>query len=66
MARPIRSVIYPKDVQRITGRSERTSRALLVKIKCRLKKEVHQVVTIQEFSKYIGMAEDQIRDYLTD
>jgi len=60
MAMIVRAVIYPKDVQRITGKSERAGRALLLKIKRYLKKKEHQVVRIKEFSQYMGLAEDQV------
>jgi hypothetical protein len=50
-----RACIYPKDIQRITGRSERYGRKLLNDIKCFLDKEPHQFITINEFSEYSGI-----------
>ena len=50
-----RLCIYPKDIQIITGRSERYGRNLIRKIKDHFKKEQHQVVSIQEFCEYMGL-----------
>jgi len=50
-----RICIYPKDIQRITGKSERYGRLLLAKIKDRNKKEEHQFVTVDEFCRYTGL-----------
>ena len=50
-----RVIIYPKDIQRITGKSERYGRYLLKKIKDDLQKEDHQFVTINEFSAFTGI-----------
>ena len=61
-----RSCIYPKDVQRITGKSERYSRKLLMIIKAELKKEKHQFVSIDEFAKYVGLNSDLVKTYITD
>ena len=47
-----RIIIYPKDVQRITGKSERHGRVLIDRIKQQLRKEEHQVVTVQEFADW--------------
>jgi hypothetical protein len=61
-----RACIYPKDIQRITGRSERYGRKLLNDIKCFLDKEPHQFITINEFSEYpsiqVYIANKYIRD----
>jgi tRNA U34 5-carboxymethylaminomethyl modifying enzyme MnmG/GidA len=54
-----RVCIYPKDVQRITGKSERYCRTLLQKIKEYFKKEEHQFVTVEEFCKYTGIKKEE-------
>jgi hypothetical protein len=59
-----RVCIYPKDVQRITGKSERYGRTLLQKIKDHFQKEEHQFVTIEEFCKYTGIKEEQVNTFL--
>jgi hypothetical protein len=61
-----RSCIYPKDVQRITGKSERSGRRLLQKIKEELGKEEHQFVTIDEFASYTGINPKVVREYIID
>jgi hypothetical protein len=50
-----RICIYPKDIMRITGKSERYSRTLLSKIKSSLKKSHEQLVSISEFCSYKGL-----------
>ncbi|MCG2612365.1 hypothetical protein LZZ90_12690 [Flavobacterium sp. SM15] len=50
-----RICIYPKDIQLITGKSERQSRNILAKIKAHNNKEKHQLVTIHEFCLYMGL-----------
>jgi hypothetical protein len=61
-----RSCIYPKDVQRITGKSERSGRRLLQKIRGEMGKQEHQFVTIEEFASYTGINPDQVRQYIVD
>jgi hypothetical protein len=55
-----RVVIYPKDIMIITGKSERYSRYLLQRIKTHLKKEPHQLVSINEFCQYMGLKMDDV------
>lgn len=50
-----RLCIYPKDIQIITGKSERYGRYLIKRIKEHFNKEQHQVVTIEEFCQYMGL-----------
>lgn len=61
-----RSCIYLKDVQRITGKSERTGRRLLQKIKNELGKQEHQFVTVEEFAQYSGISAEVVQKYVTD
>lgn len=60
----LRMTIYPKDVQKITGRSERYGRILLTKIKERLNKEEHQFITIEEFCNYTGLQPEEVKQKL--
>ena len=60
-----RLCVYPKDVQRITGKSERYGRMLLIKIRGYLNKEDHQFISIEEFCKYTGLKVDQVQTLLT-
>ena len=50
-----RLCIYPKDIQVITGRSDRYGRNLIKKMKDHFKKQSHQIVTIDEFATYMGL-----------
>lgn len=59
-----RICIYPKDVQVITGKSERSSRELILKIKKTLKKENHQALTVQEFCTYMAIPYESIQDLI--
>lgn len=61
-----RVCIYPKDIQRITGRSERYGRKLLNDIRNYFGKESYQFVTIKEFAEYSGIEEGLIQEYITD
>lgn len=59
-----RAIIYPKDVQRITGQSERSARKLVRDIKDHLKKDEHQFITINEFSEFTGIDHNTIDLYI--
>ncbi|MDX1828896.1 MAG: hypothetical protein R3342_05040 [Lutibacter sp.] len=60
----VRACIYPKDIQCITGRSERYGRKLLNKIKLHFGKEPHQFITSEEFAEYSGINIEIVTDYL--
>lgn len=59
-----RVCIYPKDIQLITGKTERHGRRILQTIRENLNKEPHQFVTIQEFSEYSGIEVEVINQYI--
>ncbi|MEQ8628306.1 hypothetical protein [Ekhidna sp.] len=59
-----RIIIYPKDIQRITGKSERYGRLMIKRIKEELKKDDHQLVTIYEFSHYSGIDQELIEEFI--
>lgn len=59
-----RITIYPKDIQRITGRSERYGRMLIRRIKQKLNKQEHQFVTIEEFCEYTGLKMESVRQHV--
>lgn len=61
-----RICIYPKDIQRITGKSERFGRKIIQQIKQHLNKEQHQFITINEFAEYTGIDEEIVTKYLND
>ncbi len=58
------AVIDPKTVARFTGKTVRTSRYLLERIKTQLQKQPHQVVTIDEFCNFMGVNRDEVERYL--
>ncbi len=59
-----RLCVFPKDVQCITGKSERYGRQLLADIKVFLRKEPHQFVTVYEFATYCGLNAEDLFAYL--
>ena len=59
-----RACIYPKDIQCITGRSERYGRKLLNVIKEHFGKESHQFITSEEFADYSGIKLEIVNEYL--
>lgn len=61
-----RICIYPKDIQRITGKSERYSRQLIQKIKKANHKEMHQMLTVSEFCAYMGLSAESVKEFITD
>ncbi|MFY0653024.1 MAG: hypothetical protein JXQ96_13365 [Cyclobacteriaceae bacterium] len=61
-----RVIIYPKDIQRITGKSERYGRKLISTIKEHLKKDAHQFITISEFASYAGLNKEEVEEFITD
>jgi len=56
-----RICIYPKDVQVVTGKSERYGRTIIKAIKERLNKEAHQLVTIDEFCDFMGFGISKVQ-----
>ena len=47
--------IYPKDVAIITRKSLKSANRLTLKIRKDLGKEPHQILTVSEFCKYMGL-----------
>jgi hypothetical protein len=61
-----RVVIYPKDIIRITGRSEKYARKLLAEIKTKLKKEPKQFISVDEFCEFTGLKIEQVQSLIID
>ncbi len=59
-----RVCIYPKDVQVVTGKSERWGREVIKKIKTHLSKQSHQLVSIEEFCEYTGLSVHTVKSKL--
>ena len=55
-----RLCIYPKDIQRITGKSYRQSIRLLQKIRKELNKLQNEFVSIEEFCQYTSLKMEQV------
>jgi hypothetical protein len=53
-------VIYPKDVEALTGRSLRTAQLLMQQIRQKLGKGKKDFITVQEFASYMGFSEEEI------
>lgn len=61
-----RICIYPKDIQRITGRSERYGRKLIAEVKTYFGKQPHQFITAEEFAEYSGLDVEKVEEYLLE
>ena len=59
-----RACIYPKDVQRITGKSYRQSLRMLQQIKRDLNKEKEHLITIEEFCQQTGINTEEVSWYI--
>lgn len=59
-----RVCIYPKDVQRITGKSYRSSRLLLLEVKKHFNKLEHQLVSIDEFCDFTGLKREEVIPFI--
>ena len=55
-----RLCIYPKDIQRITGKSYRQSIRLLQNIRKELNKLQNEFVSIEEFCQYTSLKMEQV------
>lgn len=56
-----RLCIYPKDIQRITGKSYRQSARLLQKIRSDLNKLENEFVSVEEFCQYTSLKIEQVK-----
>ena len=61
-----RLCIYPKDIQIVTGKSERFGRNLIKKIKKAFSKQNHQLVSVEEFCAYTGLCFQSVKEKLRD
>jgi predicted RNA-binding protein with EMAP domain len=55
-----RLCIYPKDIQRITGKSYRQSIRLLQNIRKDLNKLQNEFLSIEEFCQYTSLKQEQV------
>lgn len=61
---PLRMVIYPKDVENITGKSGRTCRDMIQSVREAFGKSKKQLVTVKEFCFVYGLQEELVTKYL--
>ena len=61
---PKRVCIYPKDIQRITGKSYRQSTRLLQKIREDLNKSQNNFISVEEFCQYTGLKYEQVEQHI--
>ncbi len=59
-----RIVIYPKDIQRLTGKSYRHALDLNKEIRDYFKKQKHHLLTAYEFGEYTGIQPEIILQHL--
>ena len=59
-----RICIYTKDIQRITGRSERYARQLLENIRREYGKPTGGLVTVQEFCRYTKIQQQEVEIFI--
>ncbi len=59
-----RVCIYPKDIQRITGKSYRQSTRLLQKIREDLNKPSNNFISVEEFCLYTGLKYEQVEPHI--
>lgn len=63
---PKRLCIYSKDVQRITGKSDRYSRNLIRRIRTSMNKTEDQFLTIEEFCRHTGLDFTKVLEMIND
>lgn len=61
-----RVCIYPKDIQRITGKSYRQSTRILQKLRIYLNKQQNELVSIEEFCQYTSLKFEQVLPLIID
>ena len=59
-----RICIYPKDVQILTGKSERSARKIIARLKVLHAKDKHQFISVKEFCDYTGLEETEVKRQL--
>ncbi len=55
-----RICIYTKDVQLITGKSERQSREIIKQLRQYYNKQKHHAITVQDLCQYLGLNPNDI------
>jgi hypothetical protein len=63
---PKRIVLYPRDVENLTGRKGRTARVILQKVRLYFGKPKNAPVTVREFCIFMFLDEKDVRDQMGD
>lgn len=63
---PKRIVLYPRDVENLTGRKGRTARAILQKVREYFGKPKNTPVTVREYCSFMYLDETEVREQLED
>ncbi|WP_185140489.1 hypothetical protein [Chryseobacterium sp. 6424] len=58
------TLLYPKDIQRITGKSERYSRSLMTRIKPTCTNPTIRFLTVEEFCTYMGLPYESVKELI--
>ena len=61
-----RTCIYSREAAQVIGKTERSGRRLLNKIRIDLGKSDQQLVTIKEFADFTGIPEDEIQSRIKE
>lgn len=61
-----RLCIYPKDIQRITGKSYRQSIRIMQRIRKDLNKLENELVSIEEFCQYTSLKTEHVLPLIVD
>ncbi len=59
-----RIIIYPKDIQNITGKKDQAARKLYHRIRQALNKPHNGIITIDEFCNFTGVSKEEIKPFL--
>ena len=59
-----RVVIYPKDIQLLTGKSYRHALCLNQEIRAYFQKKKHQLLSVYEFADYTGISPEIILNHI--
>jgi len=59
-----RLCIYTKDIQIITGKSERYCRGIIAEIKKQYNKQKHQPISVIEFCNYLKLNREDVEKFL--
>ena len=61
-----RICIYAKDIQVLTGKSERYSRKVVAQVRQHYSKSKDQLLTIKEFCEYMHLDEKEVKNALVN